>query len=432
MAAQRGSKELVSLLLEYGGDLNADRDVDRGALARVCRPPCNVELARFLLDHNADPNVNRTGYLYPLSEAARAGNPELIELLLEYGADVTCNAGEVFTLAVCGGQRTITRLLEERMTAAQREDYLDRSLQAAAYEANDILCAWLLEQGGNLNYSGGEYGSPIQAAVSNPQLYDEARYEIVLSCGIDGNMTRSSNNRLLILKTFLDKGATMPSPESIEEFGSPLSVAIGNQNFTAAQALLASREFSDVNVSGGKLHAPLQAAARWIPDIVERLLSLGADVRSTGGTYGTALHAAAYAHDYENVALLIARGADAAAVAGKYGGTLQAAAKENSVVSSGMASGLASVRVMELLREHGAQVNAVGGKYHSALQMASKSGNFEGFRWLMEKGADPRAEGGKFGTVVKAATRKDKVRYSIVSYLEQHVFKDTVINLNFD
>jgi len=132
------------------------------------------------------------------------------------------------------------------------------------------------------------------------------------------------------------------------------------------------------------------------------------------------------------VALLIARGADAAAVAGKYGGTLQAAAKRSSFFPAGMAAGLASVRVMELLREHGAQVNAVGGKYHSALQMASKSGNFEGFKWLMEKGADPRAEGGKFGTVVKAAARKNKVRYDIVSYLQQHVFKDTVITLDVD
>ena len=420
-------------MLEYGGDLNPNRDFHPGALARVCQPPCNVEMARFLLDHNADPNLNRPGRLRPLSEAASTGNPELIELLLEYGADITCNAGEVFKCAVYGGQRTITRLLEERMTAAQREGYLDRSLQQAAHEANAILCAWLLEQGGNLNYYGGRYGSPILAAVSKPpQKSDKARYEIVLSCAIDVNMTRSSDNRLLILKTFLDKGATMPSPESIKKFGSPLSVAICNQHFTAVQALLASREFSDVNVCGGKLHAPLQTAARWVPSIVERLLSLGADVRATGGTYGTALHAAAYAHDYENVALLIARGADAAAVAGKYGGTLQAAAKRSSFFPAGMAAGLASVRVMELLREHGAQVNAVGGKYHSALQMASKSGNFEGFRWLMEKGADPRAEGGKFGTVVKAATRKNKVRYSIVSYLEQHVFKDTVITLDVD
>lgn len=224
----------------------------------------------------------------------------------------------------------------------------------------------------------------------------------------------------------------MPGREALEEFGSPLSIAISNRQFTSAQILLANPEFSDVNAPGGAFHAPLQAAARWLPTVVERLLSLGADVRATGGTYGTALHAAAYAHDYPNVRLLLAHGADAAAVVGKYGGTLQAAAKENTVVVGGMTSGIASVRVMELLVEHGAQVGAVGGKYHSVLQMAAKSGNFEGFRWLMQRGADPRAEGGKFETVLKAATRKDKLRYDIISYLEQHVFKGAKINLDFD
>jgi hypothetical protein len=64
--------------------------------------------------------------------------------------------------------------------------------------------------------------------------------------------------------------------------------------------------------------------------MVERLLSLGAEVRATGGISDRAFHAAADAHDPDSVALLIAHGADAAAVAGKYGGALQAAAKESS------------------------------------------------------------------------------------------------------
>ena len=225
----------------------------------------------------------------------------------------------------------------------------------------------------------------------------------------------------------------MPCPESVEKFGSPLSIAIRHGQRTSADLFLAGSVFSDVNTLGGEFHTPLHAAARWLPGIVPRLLALGADARETGGTFGTPLHAAAYAKDMGNMRLLLeGAGADAAVVAGKYGSAMQAAAKENAVVNGGFASGCASVRAMQLLKEHGAQVTAVGGKYHTALHMAVKSGNFEGFRWLLENGADPHIEGGKFGTILKAATRESKVRYDIISYLEQHIFKDTKADLNFD
>lgn len=147
-----------------------------------------VEMVRFLLDHGADPNAIRPEHRYALLEAARTGNLELIELLLEHGADITYESGEIFKWAAYGGQKTIARFLEETMDAAQREEYLDRSLQHAASEANAVLCSWLLEQGANLNYAGGEYGSPIQAAVSNHHLYDKARYENIVSGAIDVNL----------------------------------------------------------------------------------------------------------------------------------------------------------------------------------------------------------------------------------------------------
>jgi ankyrin repeat protein len=236
----------------------------------------------------------------------------------------------------------------------------------------------------------------------------------------------------LIIKTLIEKGATMPGPESVEKFGSPLYIAIRRRQLTSADLFLASSVFSDVNTPGGEFHTPLQAAARYLPGIVPRLLALGADARATGGTFGTALHAAAYAKDVASMRLLLEAGIDAAVIAGKYGSAIQAAAKENAVINGRFASGCASVRAMQLLKDHGAQVTAVGGKYHTALQMAVKSGNFEGFRWLLENGADPHVEGGKFGTILKAAARESKVRYNIISYLEQHIFKDTKIDLNFD
>jgi len=236
----------------------------------------------------------------------------------------------------------------------------------------------------------------------------------------------------LILRLFIEKGAALPGTETIEKFGSPLVVAITNRQLSSSEIFLSSESFSDLKVYGGTYHSALQAAARWMRTLVPRLLSLGADVNATGGALGTALHAAAYTHDWENILLLLKHGADPTVIAGKYGGVLQAAAKENATVNGSFQASRASVNAMKLLHKHGAQVNATGGKYHTALQMAAKSGNLEGVRWLLDNGADPRVEGGKFGTILQAAARKKQPRYGIISYLEQHVFKDEGANLDFD
>jgi ankyrin repeat protein len=222
----------------------------------------------------------------------------------------------------------------------------------------------------------------------------------------------------------------MPSVESMVEFGSPLIIAIENRQLTSAELLLDYPPLADVNAYGGEYHSPLQAAIRRLPSLVPRLLALGADIHATGGECGTALHTAAYTHDTELISLLISKGADPTIIVGKYGSILQAAAKENATCNGGYPSARASTLAMKLLVNHGAQVNATGGKYHTALQMAAKSGNFEGFRWLLDMGANPRIEGGKFGTIMNAAARKGKVRYDIISFLEQHIFTDQKVDLD--
>ncbi len=165
------------------------------------------------------------------------------------------------------------------------------------------------------------------------------------------------------------------------------------------------------------------------PGVVPDLLARGADVRVLGGSrFGSALHAAAYAHDADTVSLLISHGgADVGAVAGRYGTTLQAAAKRHSHVSkatrrttgSSRTAGRQSVRVMRLLHAAGADVNgsAGAGKYGSPLQMAAMSGNLDAVKWLVENGADISARGGKFGGAMEAALAKEQ--WNVVSYLRR-------------
>jgi ankyrin repeat protein len=369
---------VVELLLEYGADLNMN--IDRGALTIACHIG-DLTMAEYLLSHGADPRLRNLilGGRYPLYDPARTGDLQIIDLLLAHGADRNIQDGDVFAIAACGGQKTITRLLDLELSPAERQKYLDRSLQKAAYFTDLNLCSWLLEQGADSNYSPGEYGCPLKAA--------------------------DINNRLLIINLLLRHGA---SPNT-----SALHTALIDGQSKSAKALLDAG--ADVNICGGEVHSPLQAAARYTPKLLPRLLASGADVNAVGGIYGTALHVAAYTHDIESIKLLLSHGAEVTIIAGKYSSVIQAAAREDDVANGTFTLERQSVEATELLYEHGASATVQGGKYGSALQMAAKSRNLLTLKWLLAHGADPHAEGGKYGIALKAAVKKE--RYAVISYL---------------
>src|SRR5207248_1008544 len=136
----------------------------------------------------------KIGYRFPLNDAAADGDLQLVNLLLDHGADINTNNASAFGQAIWGGEQILSRLRELDMTAAERERYLDRALQAAAHYANLNICKWLLDHGANINFVGGQYGSPLQAALSNQQILNAYIY------------ASQANNCLLVLNMFLERG----------------------------------------------------------------------------------------------------------------------------------------------------------------------------------------------------------------------------------
>ncbi|KAK2757749.1 hypothetical protein CKAH01_16996 [Colletotrichum kahawae] len=125
------------------------------------------------------------------------------------------------------------------------------------------------------------------------------------------------------------------------------------------------------------LEAPLQAAAvRGHHQVVNCLLSHGADANTQGGHYGHAIQAAAAEGYHEIVKDLLSYGADVNAQGGNYGNALQAAA----------AKGYHEI-VKDLL-SHGADVNAQGGHYGNALMAAVKGHDGTTVAFLLEKDAN--------------------------------------------
>ncbi|KAH9967049.1 ankyrin repeat-containing domain protein [Lactifluus volemus] len=97
---------------------------------------------------------------------------------------------------------------------------------------------------------------------------------------------------------------------------------------------LAAAEPDSVNVLGGTLGSPLQAAAAaGSVESVRSLLQRGAEIDGQGGTYGTALQAAVAHGSLEVVLFLVESGADVNVRGGHYGSAMKAAeAGESSVM----------------------------------------------------------------------------------------------------
>jgi hypothetical protein len=87
-----------------------------------------LETARILLDHGANPNVRDSSGITPLMQAADGGHLALAKLLIDHGATihVAAHSGETaITLALDKGHRAVVKLLQEA-GATRPRDYLPR------------------------------------------------------------------------------------------------------------------------------------------------------------------------------------------------------------------------------------------------------------------------------------------------------------------
>jgi ankyrin repeat protein len=120
--------------------------------------------------------------------------------------------------------------------------------------------------------------------------------------------------------------------------------------------------------------------------LVRFLLQARADVKKLR-PQGMPLHYAANQGHEEIVEELLSHGADINARTYEYCTALQAAAW----------SGFGSNRMVQLLLEKGADVHAQGGEFGNALQAGAHRSNLTTVRLLLDAGADVNAEGGLYG-----------------------------------
>ncbi|MEP6537708.1 MAG: ankyrin repeat domain-containing protein [Bryobacteraceae bacterium] len=94
--------EKTRLLLDHGANVNARSDDLRTALMVAARRPGGLPIVKLLLDRGAKPNPNSNPATEssPLTEAATAGDAEVMQLLMERGADAKAAGQPALTMAI--------------------------------------------------------------------------------------------------------------------------------------------------------------------------------------------------------------------------------------------------------------------------------------------------------------------------------------------
>jgi ankyrin repeat protein len=273
-----------------------------------------------------------------LMNAAEYGHCEMVELLLDKGADANAQGGyygSALYAASSKGYEQIVKLLLDKGTNVnvQGGDY-GNALQAALLQGHKQIAKLLLDKGADVNAQGGYYGNVLYAASSKG--YEQ------------------------IVKLLLDKGAYVNAQS--EYCGNALYVA-SSEGYKQIVKLLLDKG-ADVNMQGSTYGSALQAASvGGHEQIVKLLLDKGAEVNARVRMIGNALQAASSRGQEQVVKLLLDRGADVNAQGGYYGNALQAASVKG------------YEQVCKLLLDKGANVNAQGGDYSNAIQAASVKGH---------------------------------------------------------
>ncbi|KAL7803967.1 ankyrin repeat-containing domain protein [Trichoderma afarasin] len=276
--------EVVRYLLEHGADVNAEGGEYGTALVAACATRKEVDLVQLLLEHGADANAEGGEYGTALASACKRGAPELVRLLIEYGANIHQRDYAAWDAAArmplypfetdelphnWNGIGMLELLFEVTDTNHRRGGL------ATALNATIEMCDlrkeipkrrwherihWLLEHGADVNAKGGKYGFALQTAcVREPELLDLR--------DIDANS--------FITKFLLEQCPSI-----------------------------------NVNTQGGIFGSALQAAAfSGQTESVRLLLDRGADVNARGGKCGSALNAAIFRGYWDIVEILLQRGA---------------------------------------------------------------------------------------------------------------------------
>ena len=380
----------AELLIKHGADVNTVSCTGEAPLNLAVQTQ-NVDLVRALLSAGARVNfVTATGTT-ALQLAAYWGTPEIVEALVSAEADVDCPNEKR-----CKG-------VGRRAEKEQDYGFFIPPLQRATERDNVEMVQILLEAGANVNgFPGGKYFSRWlnRTQADNGGGVDNADIESDTSTDSDSSYEDNFwdycgekygvshlgtalqeavlNNNMVLARLFLSLGANV---DAMVSQGTALQIASRDPAKIKLVKLLL-RKGADVNSVSQKWHSTALVGAAKSGDegLVETLLDANADPNAPTYDDETPLHAAVGSGKVDLVRLLINAGAHVNIRPAPNGHPtpLQAAVKSG------------NIGLVRLLINAGGDVNTrpVSREGRTCLQIACEEGVTQMFNYLLQLGAD--------------------------------------------
>ncbi|KAM6513853.1 hypothetical protein FALCPG4_015060 [Fusarium falciforme] len=407
----------ISLVTEQ--NVNETSSMGRSALGISCANG-STEVVDVLLEKGADITAVDKNGLTPLIAASAAGHMEVVKLLLEKGVDVRVANNDGWTpliVALAAGYMEVVKLLLEKGADVMA---VDKNGQTSLIMASGIghmeVVKLLLEKGADIRAINKNGWTPLIAASNQGHidvvkllLEKGADVTAVDNDGLTPLIAASAAGHMEVVKLLLERGVDVTVANN--DGWTPLIIASAAGHMEVVKLLL--EKGADITVAKNDGWTPLIiASAAGHMEMVKLLLEKGADIRVANNDGWTPLIAASAAGHMEVVKLLLEKGADikvanndgvtpliAALVAGhmevvklllEKGADIKVA--NNDGVTPLIAALVAGhMEVVKLLLEKGADVTVANNDGWTPLIIASAAGNIEGVKLLLEKGADMTA-----------------------------------------
>ena len=270
--------------------------LEEHALAtKLFDPTSSYRFVHWLQTHDPDLVLwpSKDNFAPPLYYSSLLGLCSVTEWLLKRQVGVNINSRRMYINAEGGN--------------------FGNALQAASYHGSKEVVQLLLEHGANINAEGGEFGNALQVASYNGskevvQLLLEHGANINAEGGHFGNALQAAsyNGGKEMVQLLLEHGAKINAEGG--KYGNALQAASYHGSKEVVQLLL--EHGANINAEGGHFGNALQAASCYGgKQVVQLLLEHGANINVEGGKYGNALQAASYFGSKEVVQLLLEHGA---------------------------------------------------------------------------------------------------------------------------
>jgi ankyrin repeat protein len=216
-ASRNGDVKLVADSLAIGANPNAktsfmDRPPSFPALAFAVKAG-NLELVKLLVEHGAEVNAGALSGATPLQFACMDGKTETVNYLIEHGASLTNATASLCWAAWRGYSNIVVLLVEKGVPIDQPAGELGTPLQKAVDGGFVDIASFLIKHGADINKSEGG-STPLHNAVrfGSPEtvkflLEVGAKPNARDSYGVTPLMYAASGNHAEAAKLLLENGA---------------------------------------------------------------------------------------------------------------------------------------------------------------------------------------------------------------------------------